>query len=282
MASAARSRIRISGRRATRSPIDPDTTSGWNKREYSWDVTAGVTQEIAPRVSVEFNYVRRTWGNLKTTINRALTPADFDTFTYNVPTDSRLPGGGGYPLAFRDVKPGKFGVLDNFQTFTDNIGGSSNNYNGVDFNVNARLRDVTIQGGTSTGNVVEDECGVVSQHPEMYIFAGWGGTLDFFKQFNPSLGQWPQAFCHRESGWQTNFKGLASVHGAEDRRPDQRHLEERPLPRKQLSKRHQPEPRRAGARGADRGNRSWTPALQRKSRSSSSTSSSPGSCTAIA
>ena len=173
-------------------------------------MTAGVTQEIAPRVSVEFNYIRRTWGNLKTTINRALTPADFDTFTYNVPTDSRLPGGGGYPLVFRDVKPGKFGIQDNFQTFTDNIGGSSNNYNGVDFNVNARLRDVTIQGGTSTGNVVEDECGVVSQHPEMYIFAGWGGTLDFFKQFNPSLGQWPQAFCHRESGWQTNFKGLAS------------------------------------------------------------------------
>jgi hypothetical protein len=45
----------------------------------------------------------------------------------------------------------------------------------------------------------------------MYISGlGWGGTLDFFKQFNPSLGQWPQAFCHRESGWQTNAKGLAS------------------------------------------------------------------------
>ncbi len=190
--------------------VDPETTSGWNKREYSWDVTAGVTQEVFPRVSVEVNYIRRTWGNLKTTINRALTPADFDTFTYNVPRDPKLPGGGGYPLVFRDVKPNKFGILDNFQTFTDNIGGSSNNYNGVDFNVNARLRDVTIQGGTSTGNVVEDECGVVAAHPEMYIFTGWGGTLDFFKQFNPSLGQWPQSFCRRESGWQTNFKGLAS------------------------------------------------------------------------
>ena len=191
--------------------IDPDTTSGWNKREYSWDMTLGVTQEVAPRVSVEVNYIRRTWGNLKTTINRALTPADFDTFVYNVPQDSRLPGGGGYPLTFRDVKPGKFGILDNFQTFTNNIGGSSNDYNGVDFNVTARLRDVTIQGGTSTGNVVEDECGVVAQHPEMYISGlGWGGSLDFFKQFNPSLGQWPQSFCHRESGWNTNIKGLAS------------------------------------------------------------------------
>src|SRR5688572_21591477 len=83
--------------------VDPDTTSGWNKREYSWDVTAGVTQEVAPRVSVEVNYIRRTWGNLKTTINRALTPADFDTFVFNVPSDPKLPGGGGYPLTFRDV-----------------------------------------------------------------------------------------------------------------------------------------------------------------------------------
>ena len=191
--------------------VDPDTTSGWNKREYSWDLTLGVTQEVAPRVSVEANYIRRTWGNLKTTINRALTPADFDPFVYNVPTDSRLPGGGGYPLTFLDVKPAKFGIIDNYLTFTDNIGGSSNSYNGVDFNVTARLRQVTIQGGTSSGNVVEDECGVVSQHPEMYISGlGWGGTLDFFKQFNPSLGQWPQAFCRRESGWNTNIKGLAS------------------------------------------------------------------------
>ena len=191
--------------------VDPDTTSGWNKREYSWDLTLGVTQEVAPRVSVEANYIRRTWGNLKTTINRALTPADFDPFVYNVPRDSRLPGGGGYSLTFLDVKPAKFGIIDNYLTFTDNIGGSSNSYNGVDFNVTARLRQVTIQGGTSSGNVVEDECGVVSQHPEMYISGlGWGGTLDFFKQFNPSLGQWPQAFCRRESGWNTNIKGLAS------------------------------------------------------------------------
>ena len=190
--------------------VDPDTTQGWNKREYSWDLTAGITQEIAPRISLEVDYIRRSWGNLKTTINQALTPADFDTFVYNVPSDSRLPDGGGYALTFRDVKPSKFGQVSNLQTFTENIGGSSNHFNGVDVTVNARLRNVTIQGGSSTGNVVEDECGVVAQHPEMYIFSGWGGTLDFFKQFNPSLGQWPQQFCHRESGWKTNLKGLAS------------------------------------------------------------------------
>ena len=82
-------------------------------------MTLGVTQQIAPRISVEVDYIRRTWGNLKTTINRALTPADFDPFVYNVPATRRLPGGGGYTLTFLDLKPGKFGIVDNFQTFTD-------------------------------------------------------------------------------------------------------------------------------------------------------------------
>jgi hypothetical protein len=199
------------GKRLNPLNVDPDTTSGWNKREYSWDLTLGLTQEIMPRVSVEVDYIRRTWGNLKAVENTALGPDDFDAFTYNVPADPRLPDGGGYALTFRDVKPAKFGVINNRQTFTDNLGGSSNTFNGFDITVNARLRDVTIQGGSSTGNVVEDECGLVTQNPEVYISGlGWGGTLDFFKQFNPSIGQWPREFCHRESGWQTNLKGLAS------------------------------------------------------------------------
>jgi hypothetical protein len=191
--------------------IDPDTTSGWNKREYSWDLTVGVTQQVAPRVSVSVDYVRRTWGNLKTTINRALTPADFDPFVYNVPTDSRLPGGGGYSLTFLDMKPGRFGVVDNYQTFTDNLGGVSNTFNGIDVSANVRLRDITLQGGTSTGNVVEDECGLVAAHPDIYVPALFaGGSLTFGKQFNGSAGQWPASFCHRESGFLTNIKGLAS------------------------------------------------------------------------
>src|SRR5262245_1095582 len=191
--------------------VDPATTSGWNTREYSWDTTVGINQQIAPRVSVEVNYVYRTWGNLQATVNRALTPADFDTFTYTVPQDPKLPGGGGYTLTFKDVKPEKFGIYDNFQTFSNDVGGAYNHFNGIDFTVNARLKNVTIQGGTSSGNVVEDECGVAAQHPDIYISGlGWGGSLNFFTPFIPSIGQWPIEFCHRESGWLTNVKGLAS------------------------------------------------------------------------
>jgi hypothetical protein len=190
--------------------VDPATTSGWNTREYSWDLSAGVTQQVAPRVSVEVNYIRRSWGNLPATINRAWTPADFDSFVYNVPKDSRLPGGGGYALTFYDVKPGKYQSLDNFLTFADNAGGAFNHFNGVDFTVNARLRDVTLQGGTSTGNVVEDSCGVVAKHPDFYIFGPWGGNDPFLDTFLGGVGQWPQSSCHRESGWKTNVKALAT------------------------------------------------------------------------
>ena len=137
-------------------------------------------QQVAPRVSVEVNYIRRTWGNLQTTINRALTPADFDAFTYQVPNDPLLGSNAGQTLTFYDVKPAKFNVLDNYRTYTDNVGGASNRFNGVDVSVNARLKNVTIQGGTSSGNVVEDDCGVAAQHPEIYIFGPWGGTDGFF------------------------------------------------------------------------------------------------------
>jgi hypothetical protein len=190
--------------------IDPAFVSGWNTREYSWDLTAGITQEVAPRVSLQVDYVRRSWGNLPAIVNDALTANDFDTFVFNAPSDPRLPGGGGYALTFRDVKPDKVQQISNRLTFANEVGGAFNRFNGVDVTVNARLRNVTIQGGTSTGNVIEDSCGVVAENPEYYIFGPWGGTGGFLDTFLGGVGQWPQEFCHRESGWKTNIKGLAS------------------------------------------------------------------------
>lgn len=182
---------------------------GWNNREYSWDLSTGVTQKLATGVSLEVDYVHRTWGNLTATINRAWTPADFDTFTYTLPADSRLPGGGGNALTFYDIKPAKSGLADNYLTFANKVGGAYNNFRGFDVTMNARMRSVTIQGGTSSGNVIEDSCGVVKNHPEYYIFGPWAGTDGFLDTFLGGLGQWPQAFCHRESAWKTNVKALA-------------------------------------------------------------------------
>jgi len=197
----------------TVSPLttDPALTGGWNSREYSWDLSAGVTQQIAPRVSLEVDYIRRSWGNLTAEVNRAWTPADFDPFTFTLPQDPRLPGGGGNAVTFYDIKPGAYTrTPDNYLTFSDNVGGAYNKFNGVDLTINARLRSVTLQGCTSSGNVVEDSCGVVAAHPEYYAFGPWGGTDGFLDTFLGGIGQWPQSSCHRESGWQTNVKGLAT------------------------------------------------------------------------
>ena len=58
---------------------DPKVLDGWNVREYSWDMSVGIQQEVAPRTSLEVTYVRRNWGNQTVTDNRAVGPADFDS-----------------------------------------------------------------------------------------------------------------------------------------------------------------------------------------------------------
>jgi hypothetical protein len=186
---------------------DPDLLTGWNKREYSWDLTATVSQQLAPRVSVEVSYARRVWGNFQVTDNRAVGPADFDPFTIVAPQDGRLPNGGGYSLQFYDVTPTKFGQFDNFITFSDNYGKQIYHFNGIDLNVNARFPfALTLQGGFSTGNMTEDDCEVGERLPEVYIPAGGGGTLSPLQ----SIAQWPRTYCHRESGYLTHVKGLAT------------------------------------------------------------------------
>ena len=195
------------GKEVFTTTYDPDLLTGWNKREYSWDWTTAVSQQLAPRVSVELSYARRVWGNFQVTDNRAVGPADFDPFTIAVPQDGRLPDGGGYSLQFYDVKPAKFGQFDNFITFADNYGKQIYHFNGIDLNVNARFPfALTLQGGFSTGNMTEDDCEVGERLPEIYIPPGGGGTLSA----NQSTAQWSRTYCHRESGYLTHIKGLAT------------------------------------------------------------------------
>ena len=195
------------GKEVFTTTYDPDLLTGWNKREYSWDLTTTVSQQLAPRVSVELSYARRVWGNFQVTDNRAVGPADFDPFTIVAPQDQRLPDGGGYSLQFYDINPAKFGRFDNFITFADNYGKQIYHFNGFDLNVNARFPfALTVQGGFSTGNMTEDDCEVGEKVPEIYILPGSGGTLSAVQ----SIAQWSRTYCHRESGYLTNVKALAT------------------------------------------------------------------------
>ena len=82
------------GRAVFATTYDPEILNGWNIREYSWDLNAGVQHEIMPRVSAEVYYVRRSWGNQTVTDNRAYARADYDQFASRR-RHTALPGGGG-------------------------------------------------------------------------------------------------------------------------------------------------------------------------------------------
>jgi len=183
------------GKLAPATTYDPNVLSGWNIREYSWDLSVSGQQQLARRVSVTVGYVRRTWGNLTVTDNRAVTAADFDTFTLTAPDDSRLPGGSSYGVTVYDVQPAKFGQTDNFVTFAHNYGNQTERYNGVDVNVDARLlHGITVIGGLTTGRKSTNNHDDISKLPEI---------------LNAGPVRQPREFCNLETPFLTQIKGLA-------------------------------------------------------------------------
>ena len=175
------------GKSVATTTYDPEILRGWGLRPYSWDLTATVQQQLAARVSLEVNYIRRIYGNFLVTDNRAVGPADFDPFTITAPVDSRLPGGGGSVIAgLYDVKPDKFGQVDSFVTFADRFGKQTEHYNGVDLSINVRPRGgLTLQGGLGTGQIVTDACDVA-----------------------PKVDAPSDRFCHLQTPFNTNYMGL--------------------------------------------------------------------------
>ena len=76
--------------RSTATVVSPRLLSGWNVRPFDWQFGASVQQQVLPRMSVEFGYSRRSWGNFTFPDNRAIGPADFDKYRFTVPNHERL------------------------------------------------------------------------------------------------------------------------------------------------------------------------------------------------
>ena len=168
---------------------DKNMLTGWGKRNFNWEFSAGVQRELVPRVSADLTYFRRWHGNFVLVDDLAVGPADFDQFTITAPKDPRLPDGGGYPVVGYDIKPAKFGVAAQpFVTLSRKYGKQQDYWDGVDATVNARPREgLFFQGGVSTGRRVEDNCDVVA------------------KVDNPN-----PLYCHRDEPFLTFVKGYGS------------------------------------------------------------------------
>jgi len=141
--------------------VNQATLRGWGVRQNDWQWGLTLQQEILPRMSVEVAYNRRWFLGAKVTDNTLRGPEDYQEFTITAPVDSRLPGGGGYPIKLQLVtQAASDRGVQNLVTFETDFGPERKSYwDGVDVTLNGRLRQgLTFQIGTQTGRSVEDTC----------------------------------------------------------------------------------------------------------------------------
>jgi hypothetical protein len=177
---------------------------GWGVRPYNWEFSASVQREILPKVGINVAYFRRWFGNFVVTDNRALAASDFDTFGVTIPSDPKLPDGGGYTVnGFVNVNPAKFGLEDNLVTTVNNYGKWIEHWNGIDVNITARgFKGVNLSGGISTGRTSVNQCEILAKLPEMQQ------SLASFNVTNSSLA--PLDYCDRQEPFLLQAKGLGT------------------------------------------------------------------------
>ena len=182
----------------------PDLLTGFGHRQANWEFTAGVQQEILPRISVDVTYFRRIWQHFQVT-DQVLT-SDLTTrptyvpYTVTVPLDARLPGGGGYQMTYFDIDPTQVGKTTNINTLSDDVGNMSQHWNGVDVLFNGRLQQgFQFQAGISTGHDTLDFCGIANAAPEYLTLSSGAGN-----------GQIALQNCRINEPWLTSFKAYGA------------------------------------------------------------------------
>jgi hypothetical protein len=192
------------GRARPSTTLSDSILGGWGARPYDWQFGVSVQQEVVPRVSVEVGYYRRWWptfGGADVTDNVLVSPSDYSQFAVIAPSDSRLPNGGGYqvPGIYNITPAGVAKGAENVQSAANDFGSYARYWDGFDITAQARLRNgLTLQGGTSSGRLVEDICDARTQVPE--LSAGAAGALA--SPTNP--------YCRQHEPLLTTFKGLFS------------------------------------------------------------------------
>jgi hypothetical protein len=180
---------------------DPKAVDGWGVRGYNWETMAGIQHQLRSGLSVEASYHRRSYGNLRVNENVAVTAADYSPFCVTAPQDARLPGGGGQQICgLYNISQAAFSANNAIITLSRNLGQQSVIFDGVDFNVNARIPGgITVQGGTSTGRIKQNICGLVDGNPNVTISSPVGGLVAGLAPASPT-------YCDTRPPFQTQAK----------------------------------------------------------------------------
>jgi hypothetical protein len=144
---------------------------GWGVRDNNWELSTEVQHEVTHTLSLTAGYYRNNGGyyrekdsKQRVTKNILVGPADFDTYCITAPSDPRLPGGGGYPICgLADIKPAKFGQVQNVVKPTADFGTDKRVNHFLGLGLTARLPGgARVSGGLDTGRSVLDQCFVVN------------------------------------------------------------------------------------------------------------------------
>jgi hypothetical protein len=176
------------GQVATRTTnYDPSIVEGWHVRPNNWEFQVSVQREVLPRVSAYVGYTRRWFGNQFATRNLNVTNADFTHYCVPVPTDSRLPGGGGGELCgLYDVN--RIIAPNNLIFNSSDIGGIEDVYDGFDFDANARLgRGILLSGGVSLGRERVNNCNLIDDRSLSYGGPRIDAYCDVRPPFQPQV-----------------------------------------------------------------------------------------------
>jgi hypothetical protein len=201
------------GKEVFQRSYDPAFVTGFNVRPYNWGLGISVQQEVAPRVAVNIGYYRNWWGNWYAVDNRSTTTADYTPFSIVAPVDSRLPGGGGQTIGgLYNLQLNKVGLVDELAQSSSNFAKQTENWQGVDVNVNARLRNgLTVQGGTSTGRRASDSCALKAAVPEQGTGPnGANSSLEGNRFAGATAGSVVNPYCNTVEPYLTQIRGLAT------------------------------------------------------------------------
>jgi hypothetical protein len=178
---------------------DPAIVEGWHVRPYNWTLQASVQRELVPQVSAYVGYSRRTYGNLTATRNLNVTNADYTPYCIPVPGDPRL-GKDGQLCGLNDVN--RIIPANNLIFNANEVGGIDDVYDGVDFDVNARMgRNVFVAGGVSLGRERASLCNL---NDDLSLTGAAGPAT--LTATSPRL----QSYCDVSQPWRPQFKGQVS------------------------------------------------------------------------
>jgi hypothetical protein len=172
--------------------VDPELLEGWGVRTHDYQTEVTLQQEIVPRVSAEVSYIHRTFHGFMVTSDLNRDPnRDWVNYTVTVPNDPRLPDGGGYPITVyvANTTAAARNFLTRESTYGDGGEERESFYDGVNFNVNARLRNgLFLSLGTQTGRRIDDRC---------HVIGNYGASPDLRN-------------CRDIDPWETTVRGLGS------------------------------------------------------------------------